>query len=643
MKSLLDFELDGCSLGKVLRNLPVATAVQRLDAAGTLLFVNEQFVRCFGYTLADIPTVESWALRAYPDISYRREVFTLWDSAVARACHNEGRVESVECRVTCKNSSVRDVIIGAARLGNHLIATLTDVTERRQAEIQLKHATAQIERTAYELTDNIPVGTYTMVQPADGGMGFFSFMSQRFLDICGLDREEARSDPFKAFACVHPDDYDEWVRKNAEVFEKQLPFFGECRVVVNGEVRWITAESRPRPLSDGSTVWEGVLTDITSRREAEEKVRTANERMQLAAEAAGIGFWTRDLATKHEEWDDQMLRLYGLRRDEFDGRWEPYVHPEDLERVQAATTHAAERRQHGEYEYRIVRRDGTIRHVKGLSTVICDAHGLATHELGVNYDITRQKQAEEELAHAREEERRREALHRNALENKLKTSLSAAATVHEIKQPLARILIETQLAVERLQGRSLKPNEMRVYLEEMLAESQRVVDMMGRMKTILQTAQTNIQRFRVAEVVNSAILYSKSLLAQHDAVCLQLGLDHDVHIHGDSHQVQTAVNNLIRNAIEAVATRPIGCRDVSVELRVNASGIAIIVGDNGPGMPYAQVNPLPFETTKPHGTGLGLYLVRTCAENHGGTMTVGRSRLGGAEVRLELPINGPVS
>ena len=51
------------------------------------------------------------------------------------------------------------------------------------------------EKTAYELTENIPVGTYTMVQPPDGGMGQFRFLSKRFLEMTGLDRAAAIADP----------------------------------------------------------------------------------------------------------------------------------------------------------------------------------------------------------------------------------------------------------------------------------------------------------------------------------------------------------------------------------------------------------------------------------------------------------------
>jgi diguanylate cyclase (GGDEF)-like protein/PAS domain S-box-containing protein len=159
---------------------------------------------------------------------------------------------------------------------NSIRSYMYDQSARKQAEQGLRIAEARLEKTAYELTENIPVGTYTMVQPAEGGMARFSFMSRRFLELTGLTREEAKADPLKAFACVHPDNFDEWVAMNARTFEEKVPFFGETRVVIDGEIRWVTAESKPRSLPDGTTVWEGVLSDITDRKKAEAVLHEIN-------------------------------------------------------------------------------------------------------------------------------------------------------------------------------------------------------------------------------------------------------------------------------------------------------------------------------------------------------------------------------
>lgn len=147
----------------------------------------------------------------------------------------------------------------------HLIDTIRRLQQRLAQVAQ--------ERTAYELTENIPVGTYTMVLPPGAQMAHFSFLSKRFLELTGLKREDALSDPFKAFACVHPEDYDHWIELNGEAFANRQPFSGETRIVVNGEVRWVAAESIPRPLPDGTYIWEGALIDVTERINTEKRLQ----------------------------------------------------------------------------------------------------------------------------------------------------------------------------------------------------------------------------------------------------------------------------------------------------------------------------------------------------------------------------------
>lgn len=157
-----------------------------------------------------------------------------------------------------------------------------ETATRLSAEEEVRTLRAQLERTAYELTENIPVGTYTMVLPPGGTMAKFSFMSRRFIELTGLDRKAAASDPLQAFACVHPDDYAAWVQRNAETFARKEPFFGQTRIIVHDQVRWITAESRPRALPDGATVWEGVLIDVTEQVLAIQAAEAARQALQAA-------------------------------------------------------------------------------------------------------------------------------------------------------------------------------------------------------------------------------------------------------------------------------------------------------------------------------------------------------------------------
>ena len=108
-----------------------------------------------------------------------------------------------------------------------------------------------------------------MVLKPEDEIANFHFVSKRFLEITGLTREEAQSDPLRAFECVHPEDLPLWIEKNRYAFETRSHFREETRVIIEGETRWVVAESTPRELDDGSWLWEGVIQDITDQKLAE--------------------------------------------------------------------------------------------------------------------------------------------------------------------------------------------------------------------------------------------------------------------------------------------------------------------------------------------------------------------------------------
>jgi len=107
---------------------------------------------------------------------------------------------------------------------------------------------------------------------------------------------------------------------------------------------------------------------------------------------------------------------------------------------------------------------------------------------------------------------------------------------------------------------------------------------------------------------------------------------------GDGSQLQIAVVNLLRNAVEALEQERIAQPQIEISLSRMQKQIKLQVADNGPGFMGINLEQLPLQTTKRQGSGLGLYVVRTAVENHGGSMSIGRSeKLGGAEITLIFP------
>jgi PAS domain S-box-containing protein len=136
------------------------------------------------------------------------------------------------------------------------------------------------ERIAYEVTENIPVGTFTIITQPGRTRPRFAFLSRRFLQITGLSRDLLDRNFREALAIVHPDDRVLVAKLYTDAFNQKQPFSGRMRILVQGETRWITVESAPRLRTDGSTVWEGVVVDVTEQVRAQEEAERDRAALQ---------------------------------------------------------------------------------------------------------------------------------------------------------------------------------------------------------------------------------------------------------------------------------------------------------------------------------------------------------------------------
>jgi signal transduction histidine kinase len=108
-------------------------------------------------------------------------------------------------------------------------------------------------------------------------------------------------------------------------------------------------------------------------------------------------------------------------------------------------------------------------------------------------------------------------------------------------------------------------------------------------------------------------------------------------VQADADQLEQLLINVVRNAVDA-ALETGGAVDLSWSLVGNQ--LQMLVADQGPGLPENTGNLfVPFYTTKPGGSGIGLALSRQIAESHGGTLTLENSPSGGATARLLIPLD----
>jgi C4-dicarboxylate-specific signal transduction histidine kinase len=202
---------------------------------------------------------------------------------------------------------------------------------------------------------------------------------------------------------------------------------------------------------------------------------------------------------------------------------------------------------------------------------------------------------------------------------------------HEINQPLSRILLQSRLAASG--GKTGKSA-----LRSLITEAETVVATIEKMKVLLRNVETSHQRVSLSLVIKNSLRQLKQPIALHWIEIEQLGPRRGCSIQGDSVQLQLAVMNLLRNAIEAMAENQSRPRKISIELRKAPDSIQLVIGDSGPGWSGGSIDETLLQSSKPDGSGLGLYIVKTNMENHNGQLDVGRSPLGGAEFRMVFPL-----
>ncbi|UDL89297.1 EAL domain-containing protein [Mesorhizobium sp. PAMC28654] len=145
----------------------------------------------------------------------------------------------------------------------------------------------------------------------------------------------------------------------------------------------------------------GVQTDITKQKQAEYQLEQVNARFRLALAASGTGIWHYDIDTNKSYWDARTRDIFGLVADSDEvtaGLWHTYLHPDDKAATERAHQPPADSDTVVASQYRIIRRDGEIRHVESLVRFI--AAGASGQILGTVRDITEDKLREQELAYA---------------------------------------------------------------------------------------------------------------------------------------------------------------------------------------------------------------------------------------------------
>jgi signal transduction histidine kinase len=209
---------------------------------------------------------------------------------------------------------------------------------------------------------------------------------------------------------------------------------------------------------------------------------------------------------------------------------------------------------------------------------------------------------------------------------------------HEVRQPLTAILSNAQMARHMIGQAQVKPADLDRVMNAIVQAVGRVDQLLQRVAQHVRAPARHVTEFVLADLVRDSIEIMQSMAHKRNVTLVVKALVSGVIVKADFIELSQVLLNLIRNAIDACATKP---ADGRVELRIQCEGprVLLFVEDNGPGFDEQALQQAgqPFFTTKPDGLGLGLSISRELALQNGAQLAWGNTSMG-ACVTLSLPI-----
>jgi PAS domain S-box-containing protein len=391
----------------------------------------------------------------------------------------------------------------------------------------------------------------------------------------------------------------------------------------------------PRPEETRLTRIATHIAGIAIERQRQQEIlREREARISLAAESADLAFWIL-YPEQNAAWMSEKGRvIYGfdsnlpLTCDLILSR----VHPDERADVKAAYDRACALSGTFESEHRLLLPYGKTRWVIMRGRCLKDEEGNLLETIGVTLDVSTQKQADLQLQHQRDE-----MAHRNRVSLMGEMTASFA---HELNQPLTAIANNASAARRFLERGNIDPELLQQLLQDMVADSQRAGEVIRGIRSLVRKETSVHTLLDLNAVITDTVrLVSTDVLSRESVVTTDLDPQLP-QVSATLVQIQQVLLNLIINALDAMEGLPPGERRIIISTRSDKSEVAeVSVRDFGIGLPKDRPDKVfdHFFSTKQKGMGMGLTIVRSIIEAHGGTIVGENAPDRGAHMVVRLP------
>lgn len=256
--------------------------IERFDTEFKHLYVSPALTRLTGIS------AEVFLGKSCRELGLSEAMVNTWEAAVSRLLET-GQRQIVEFETETLNGLRSfEMAIAPEMMEDGAIASVLcisrDVTERKRTQISLQNSRAKFQA----LVANMPGMVYRFFPATADKPPHFAFVSSRVRDIFELEPERVIEDAHAIINLIHPEDLPAYHSANVEAIENFSPWHWEGRIVTpSGQVKWIDSCAQPQ-ITPAGNAWDGIILDISDRKEHEESLRQFQSIVSTTAEGIAL-------------------------------------------------------------------------------------------------------------------------------------------------------------------------------------------------------------------------------------------------------------------------------------------------------------------------------------------------------------------
>ncbi len=675
---LVKGQVDGRMLARVMRY-----AIERKRLTETLR-EREEFFRLISDNMTDlVAVIDKDGRRLYNSPSYKSllgDPHSLVGTNSFEDVHPEDRPrveqtfrdtfrtgvgQRAEYRLLTKDGSARhveslgSVVRDAAGRPIKLVVVSRDMTEHKRAEQALRESEQRYKRLIDSTTDYI----FTVI--IDHGTAVATTHGPGCQAVTGYSSVEYQMDPFLWYNMVHEEDRP-LVVEQANRGIAGLPVAPlEHRIIhKDGSIRWVKNTPVTRKNEQGQVVsYDGLVSDITERKRAEERLRHSEALYQSLVECLPQNIFRKDREGRFIFGNQRFCAVLGQPARDILGKTDfDFFPPELAKKYQADDQRVMKSGDIFETVEENRLSGGQNRFVRVVKIPVYDTKGNVTGIQGIYWDITEQRRAEvvlhKTLADLKKSHEDLKSAQLQLIQAEKMDSIGtlAAGVAHEVKNPLQVLLMGVGYLVKNLgqEGDAKEAGNVPMVLNDMASAIKRADSIIRGLMDFATPYQLELKGQDLNAVIEQSLSLVKYETDRHHIRLIRKLSPHLPPMELDDNKIKQVFVNLCINAVQAmpkggtltVETQAQQWEALPQFLGDRAAGlfqagdkvVMAEVRDTGAGIPEDKLTKIfdPFFTTKPpgRGTGLGLTVVKKIIELHGGSIDIRNQPEGGVRALL---------